>query len=58
MGPIVLFSLLFNVKPSTSYDVQIPFVLEFLLPPCWERLKAGGEMVVRGRDGWMAPPTQ
>ena len=25
---------------------------------CWERLKAGGEEVVRGWDGWMASPTQ
>ena len=27
-------------------------------PWCWERLKAGGEGVSRGRDGWMAPTTQ
>ena len=26
-------------------------------PWCWERLKAGGEGVNRGRDGWMASPT-
>ena len=25
---------------------------------CWERLKAGGEGEDRGRDGWMASPTQ
>ena len=25
---------------------------------CWERLKAGGEGDDRGRDGWMATPTQ
>ena len=27
-------------------------------PWCWERLKAGGEGGDRGRDGWMASPTQ
>ena len=27
-------------------------------PWCWERLKAGGEGDDRGRDGWMALPTQ
>ena len=27
-------------------------------PWCWERLKAGGEGVDRGRDGWMASLTQ
>ena len=27
-------------------------------PWCWERLKAGGERDNRGRDGWMASPTQ
>ena len=27
-------------------------------PWCWERLRAGGEGGVRGRNGWMAPPTQ
>ena len=27
-------------------------------PWCWERLKAGGEGVDRGWDGWMASPTQ
>ena len=27
-------------------------------PWCWERLKAGGEGDGRGRDGWMASPTQ
>ena len=27
-------------------------------PWCWERLKAGGEGVNRGWDGWIAPPTQ
>ena len=26
-------------------------------PWCWERLKAGGEGVDRGWDGWMASPT-
>ena len=25
---------------------------------CWERLRAGGEGDTRGRDGWMASPTQ
>ena len=25
---------------------------------CWERLKAGGEGVDRGRDGWIVSPTQ
>ena len=25
---------------------------------CWERLRAGGEGDDRGRDGWMASPTQ
>ena len=25
---------------------------------CWERLRAGGEGYGRGRDGWMASPTQ
>ena len=28
------------------------------IPWCWERLKAGGEGDDRGRDGWMASPTQ
>ena len=27
-------------------------------PWCWERLRAGGEEVDRGWDGWMALPTQ
>ena len=27
-------------------------------PWCWERLKVGGEGDDRGRDGWMASPTQ
>ena len=27
-------------------------------PCCWERLKVGGEGDNRGRDGWMASPTQ
>ena len=27
-------------------------------PWCWERLRAGGEGDDRGRDGWMASPTQ
>jgi len=27
-------------------------------PSCWERLKAEGEWSDRGRDGWMASPTQ
>ena len=27
-------------------------------PWCWERLRAGGEGVNRGWDGWMASPTQ
>ena len=27
-------------------------------PCCWERLRAGGEGVNRGWDGWMASPTQ
>ena len=27
-------------------------------PWCWERLKAGGEGDDRGRDSWMASPTQ
>ena len=27
-------------------------------PWCWERLKAGGEEDNRGRDAWMALPTQ
>ena len=27
-------------------------------PWCWEILKAGGEGVNRGWDGWIAPPTQ
>ena len=27
-------------------------------PWCWERLRAGGEEDDRGRDGWMASPTQ
>ena len=27
-------------------------------PWCWERSKAGGEGDNRGRDGWMASPTQ
>ena len=27
-------------------------------PWCWERLKAGGEGDNRGRDGWLALPTQ
>ena len=27
-------------------------------PWCWERLKAGGEGDYRGRDGWVASPTQ
>ena len=30
----------------------------FERPWCWERLKAGGEGVDRGWDGWMALPTQ
>ena len=28
------------------------------IPCCWERLKARGEGDARGRDGWMASPTQ
>ena len=27
-------------------------------PSCWERLRTGGEGDDRGRDGWMASPTQ
>ena len=27
-------------------------------PCCWERLRAGGERDDRGRDGWIASPTQ
>ena len=27
-------------------------------PRCWERLKAGGERVDSGWDGWMASPTR
>ena len=27
-------------------------------PPCWERLRAGGEGDDRGWDGWMASPTR
>ena len=27
-------------------------------PWCWERLRAGGEVDDRGREGWMAWPTQ
>ena len=32
--------------------------LHWKRPWCWERLKAGGEGYDRGRDGWMASPTQ
>ena len=28
------------------------------VPDCWERLKAGREGDDRGRDSWMASPTQ
>ena len=27
-------------------------------PYCWERLKTGGKGDNRGRDGWMASPSQ
>ena len=30
----------------------------WLIPWCWERLRAGGEGDDRWRDGWMASPTQ
>ena len=32
--------------------------LDYKRPWCWERVKAGGEGVDRGWDGWMASPTQ
>ena len=35
-----------------------PQVLSWLIQICWERLRAGGEAVSRGWDGWMASLTQ
>ena len=47
-------------------DAEAPIVLatwceeltHWKRPWCWERLKAEGEGEDRGRDGWMASPTQ
>ena len=48
---------------ETSYVcvLNIPWCKELThlkIPWCWERLRAGGEGVDRGWDGWMVSPTQ
>ena len=49
-----MFAILSQVVLSTWWDA----LTHWKRPWCWERLKVGGEGDVRGRDGWMASPTQ
>ena len=64
-------SILKDISPECSLErLMWKLKLQFILPTrceelthlkrpwCWERLKAGGEGDDRGRDGWMASPTQ
>ena len=63
-------SLLKEISPEYSLEVlTLKLELQYFghlvqransseRPWCWERLKAGGEGDDRGRDGWMASPTQ
>ena len=65
-------SILKEISPKCSLEglmLMLKLKLQFLAtwceemihlkrPWCWERLKAGGEGDDRGRDGWMASPTQ
>ena len=47
---------------GTDIEAETPILwppdAESWRPWCWERLRAGGEGVDRGWDGWMASPTQ
>ena len=51
------FSKLLSFKPSilATWCEELTHLKR---PWCWERLRAGGEGDNRGRDGWMASPTQ
>ena len=44
--------------PETPLATWYEELTHWKRPWCWERLKAGGEGEDRGRDGWMASPTQ
>ena len=61
------YSILKEISPEYSLEVLM-LTLQYFghlmrrtyswkRPRCWERLKAGGEGVDRGWDGWMALPT-
>ena len=41
-----------------TLDTQCEEPTHWKRPQCWERLRAGREGNNRGRDGWMASPTQ
>ena len=51
------FSKLLSFKPSilATWCEELTHLKR---PWCWERLREGGEGDNRGRDGWMASPTQ
>ena len=63
-------SVLKEISPEYSLEeLMLKLKLQYLGHPtwrtdswkrpwCWERLKMGGEGDDRGRDGWMASPTQ
>ena len=40
------------------FIIGVYFSTHLKRPWCWERLRAGGKGNNRGRDGWMASPTQ
>ena len=64
-------SILQEINPGCSLEgLMLKLKLQYLghwmqradsfekTPICWERLRAGGEGDDRGRDGWVASPTQ
>ena len=52
-----LEKLMLKLKPQ-YFGHRCEELTRWKRPWCWERLKAGGEGDNRGRDGWMASPTQ
>ena len=50
--------LILKLENSNTLATWCEELTHLKRPWCWERLKAGGKGDDRGRDGWMASPTQ
>ena len=47
-----------SILKEISSGCSLEELIHLRRPWCWERLKTGGEVDDRGRDSWMASPTQ